>query len=82
MLLCDGPRSAKSIEEDSKSAGHSWTTVRRAKHALGIESDKQEMQGPWVWQLPAKALNGSEDAHAPEMSTFEEDEHLRGKDGT
>ena len=82
VVLANGPCAVKNIEGDAKNANHAWATIRRAKQALGITTKKQGMEGPWVWQLPAKALNGSEDAHATQMSTFEENEHLRGKDET
>ena len=68
------------LDEAATKAGHTWATVRRAKAALGITSEKQGMQGPWVWQLPAKMLTDSEDAHPTDVSPFEENEHLREPD--
>jgi putative DNA primase/helicase len=40
------------LEEEAKSAGISWATIRRAKDALGIKSQKSGADGPWMWKLP------------------------------
>jgi hypothetical protein len=79
-LLIDGPCTVSKIEEEAKNAAHAWATVRRAKRSLGLESKKQGLQGPWVWQLPAKMLTDPEDAHPTDVSTFGIDEHLRESD--
>ena len=79
-LLTDSPVPGAAVREAATKAGHTWATVRRAKTALGISSEKQSMKGPWVWQLPAKMLTDSEDAHPTDVSTFEENEHLREPD--
>ncbi len=79
-LLIDGPCTVSKIEEEAKNAAHAWATVRRAKRSLGLESKKQGLQGPWVWQLSAKMLTDPEDAHPTDVSTFGIDEHLRESD--
>ena len=79
-LLIDGPCTVSKIQEEAKNAAHSWATVRRAKRSLGLESKKQGLQGPWVWQLPTKMLTDPEDAHPTDVSTFGENEHLRAPD--
>lgn len=81
-LLADGPVSSKHIKGDAEGAGHSWQTIRRAQKALGIEAHKAGMKGPWLWQLPSKMLNSSEDAQAEAMNAFSVNEHLRQDTGT
>ena len=79
-LLADSSMPGTTVREAATKAGHAWATVRRAKTALGISSEKQGMKGPWVWQLPAKVLTDPEDAHPSEVSAFGENEHLRETD--
>ena len=81
-FLADSPVLGATVREAATKAGHAWATVRRAKTALGILSEKQGMKGRWVWRLPAKVLTDPEDAHSTQMNAFEEDEHLRDKDET
>jgi len=91
-LLFDGPLSMKAIKADAEGAGHSWSTIRRAKKALKIEAKKQGMKDGWVWVLPeeididgsinallqnAKMPNNAEDAQQNMVGTFGKSEHLR-----
>ena len=85
-LLTDGPVLAKKVRGEAEDAGHSWATIRRAMEALGVESEKDGMKGPWRWRLLPKMLNDEhlrrcsrdpEDAHSDMVSTFGGNEHLR-----
>lgn len=85
-LLADGPVPAKKGRSEAEDAGHSWATIRRAMKALGVESEKDGMRGPWRWRLPPKVLNiehlrrcstDPEDAHSKKVSTLGGSEHLR-----
>ena len=91
-LLSDGPMPVNAIRADANGAGYSWTTIRRAKKALGIKPSKEGMKGGWIWQMPgreatkailenAKMLKNPEDAQQKEVSTFGEIEHLRDESG-
>ncbi len=40
-LLAHGPVSSKQIRAEAEGAGYSWTTIKRAKKALGIEAVKR-----------------------------------------
>jgi putative DNA primase/helicase len=51
-MLRDGPMPQAEIEDAAKGHGHSWATVRRAKKALGIRSEKAGVTGGWLWSLP------------------------------
>jgi putative DNA primase/helicase len=91
-LLEDEPLPAKTIKADADGAGYSWATIRRAKKALGIEPVKVGMKAGWVWRMPrldvpkgmlenAKMLKNPEDAQQKEVSTFDENDHLRNNPG-
>lgn len=75
--LADGPVSAKAIERDAHGNGLAWATVRRAKAALGVGSEKSGMERGWQWKLAPKMLKNAEDAQAQDVSTFGKNEHLR-----
>lgn len=91
-LLMDGPQPTKTIKADADGAGYSWTTIRRAQKALGIDAVKEGMKGGWVWRMPgqeagkailenAKMLKNSEDAQQKETSAFGKIERLQNDDG-
>ena len=51
-LVC-GPVSPKQLKARAPNDGHSWITVRRAKHKLGVISRKEGGTGVgWTWRLP------------------------------
>jgi hypothetical protein len=76
-FLSTGPMPSKRVRVEAEGAGHSWATIRRAQKALGVEAAKEGMTGPWLWRLPPKMLNTTEDAQPQGVSTFGPDEHLR-----
>jgi hypothetical protein len=49
--LADGAMAVTKLRKESKSAGLSWATVRRAQGKLHIKPQKQG-KGPWTWALP------------------------------
>jgi hypothetical protein len=53
-LLSDGPQPAKHVEHEARAAGVAERTLKRAKSALGIRS--QKVGGVWQW-LPGKGAN-------------------------
>ena len=55
-----GPVLAREVQADAKSAGHSWSTVRRAKDVIGVQVNRDGFGkgGAWRWSLPTT------DAHA------------------
>ncbi|HQR44590.1 MAG TPA: AAA family ATPase [Thermoanaerobaculia bacterium] len=86
-LLGSGPVPTPNVQAESKKAGHSWATVRRAKDRMGIKVEKHGMAGGWAWRLPTEGAHGVstfEDAHEPskvltliERASSGEGEHLR-----
>jgi len=53
-LLKDAPLPVNRIKVDADGAGYSWSTIRRAQSAIGIEASKEKgsMTGVWKWHLP------------------------------
>ena len=51
-VLSRGPVSRQVIEKEGKDQGIKWTTIRRACELLGIQKNKDGMQGGWFWSLP------------------------------
>jgi RecA-family ATPase len=78
-LLAKGPLKAPDVLRQAKDAGHSDSTIRRAKKELGIVVSKQGMHSGWAWQLPKMATE-SEDVHTKTVSTFESVDYLRDKE--
>lgn len=50
--LCHGPVSSKDLQSRAREAGHSWSTIKRAKKDLGVEAKKNGMRGGWEWYHP------------------------------
>jgi putative DNA primase/helicase len=50
--LYHGPVSSKDLQTRAREAGHSWSTVKRAKKELGVEAKKNGMRGGWEWYHP------------------------------
>jgi putative DNA primase/helicase len=83
-LLEPGPVATDEIRAESKAAGLTWSTVRRAKDAIGARSRKTGFEDSrWFWALPDPRLveDAHEGAHTTlhpvDVSTFGKGEHLR-----
>jgi hypothetical protein len=81
-ILADGPVPAKDAEREARSAGLSEATIRRARKAAGIRSERVGgigRAGGWQWSLGAKALtetlrrSPSEIEHLSRLSSGEGD---------
>jgi AAA domain-containing protein len=58
--LKDSPVWSNQVKKDAREAGISEMTLKRAKSALGVRSEK-EADGTWSWRLPeSKGLKGSQ----------------------
>jgi putative DNA primase/helicase len=58
-ILADGPLPAREAEREARSAGLTEATIRRARKAVGIRSERVGglgKAGAWQWSLSAKAL--------------------------
>ena len=56
-LLVDGPKASDEVKHEAKSAGISSSTLKRAKVALGVQSERSQdgfggAKGHWEWVLP------------------------------
>ncbi len=64
--LADGPVAAEQVKKDARAAGVSERTLKRAKRALGVGSDKAS-DGSWYW-VPLD--NEPEGGHSPAAGTL------------
>ena len=73
-FLNDGPRNAKEVKQEARSAGVSTRTLYRAKSALGIMSRKSGIgEGQhWQWELPKVATESLKIATSQSLATFEQ----------
>ena len=72
--LKDGPVWAKQVYKDAKDAGVAEITLRRAKTALHVKSERCGTEG-WAWRLPEK-----EEDHRPpggRADRHDQDDHLQ-----
>lgn len=51
-ILADGPVPQAEVTEKADEQGIATRTLKRAKEALDVESEKQGLDGPWLWRLP------------------------------
>jgi putative DNA primase/helicase len=71
-LLKDGPIITSEMQTEARSAGFSWSTIRRVANDLGVESFKSGFgrSGKWSWRLPAK--NSQPSYHTDNVSILGE----------
>ena len=58
--LADGRVAAELVKKDARSAGVSERTLKRAKRALGVVSEK-EADGTWSWVPPHEDAEGGQE---------------------
>jgi len=61
--LMGEPIAPDNLRKMAAVAGHSWSTVRRAKSDMGVESKKCGFKGGWLWYHPDDLPVSDEDAH-------------------
>ena len=71
--LAAGAVSANEVLRQAKRAGISEKTLKRAKKAMRVRSEKSQFGGGWLWRL------GDEEGQEIYMALFEEFGPLRGK---
>jgi hypothetical protein len=62
------PMSAKQVKKDAEEADIAWRTLKRAKQALGVRSEK-ESDGSWTWSLPSEKAEGGQTSVAGTLGT-------------
>ena len=77
-VLAEGPIQAKEMQTLAREAGHSWSTIKRAKKEASVASTKQEFSGKWVWEIPTKGLTQHEGAQSNTVSPLGVGEPLGG----
>lgn len=86
--LGNGPKLARDVLTESKAAGFSERTIKRAKSALPIDTRKEAFSGGWVWALrdDEGCHNRPEECHTPDVGTLgakpDESRENRPKDAT
>lgn len=79
-LLETGPMRTDAIKIEAKEAGITWSTIRRAKDAIGAKATRRGYgeDGGWFWMLPEPVpVKDAHESLQPEhMSTFEAGERL------
>ena len=50
--LAPGAQPANEVKRKAEQTGIGPGSLKRAKRSLGVESTKQGMDGPWLWELP------------------------------
>jgi putative DNA primase/helicase len=53
-LLATGPMAATEVQKAASDAGISSKSLRSAREAMGINTDKTGMKGGWMWSLPSR----------------------------
>jgi hypothetical protein len=76
-ILRKKPLPASEVQRLAKLEDYSNVTIRRAADCLNIVKNKQGMDGGWLWSLPTESHEDAQDGHSDQMSTFEDDDHLR-----
>jgi hypothetical protein len=66
--LAEGPVAAERVKKDARGAGVSERTLKRAKRALGVRSEK-EGDGSWSWVLPEGESQGGQAPTAGPLGT-------------
>lgn len=79
-LLADGPVAASEVKARAKAAGHAWKTVKRAKERLCIVSQKEGMNGGWIWFLPRRDPKTPEGSQQNLLGPFDRVGPLRADD--
>jgi hypothetical protein len=74
-ILADGPLPQRDVERQADAAGLSWATVKRAKKAVGVRTERRGVEGErgagrWYWSINCssqtiKGLRGSTENLSP-----------------
>lgn len=67
--LEDGPMTARQVKKNARDADVSERTLKRAKQALGVKSEK-ENDGSWTWSLPLKEAKGGQPSTVGPVGTL------------
>jgi putative DNA primase/helicase len=75
--LEDGPMGAKQVKKNAREADVSERTLKRAKQALRVKSEK-ESDGSWTWSLPIPETQGSQPSNLGPLGTVGPLAHASG----
>jgi len=79
--LSAGATAQREIKRDAAREGFSWATLRRAKDALGVITEKSGYQGPSQWRLKDAHPKGAQPHTPTTVSTFGQPPENRGFNG-
>lgn len=79
-MLEAGPIRTEEVKAEAKAAGLTWSTIRRAKDAIGAKAVRQGYgeDGGWFWKLPdpVPVKDAHVTLHPENVSAFDEGERL------
>lgn len=79
--LADGPVPVKKLQGLARDAAQNWSTIKRAKKDLRIETHKGGMDAGWTWQMPEEDQKSPKGITTKAWSSSENVGPLREDDG-
>lgn len=71
LTAASGEAAAADVIKAATRDGIAKTTLHRARQRAGVTSAKAAMSGGWVWSLPRRIHEGSEDSRSPRLEPSE-----------
>jgi len=81
-VLAPGRMKATDVLRQARQDGHSERTLRRARRAVGVVSEREGFgaAGVWYWRLPIDGQNASAEADSATLGNYGESLTRQGKD--
>ncbi len=79
--LSHGPVLTNDLQSRSRSAGHAWRTVRRAKDQIGVKARRTGVGGKWQWWHPDDVHQGGQVTPSQNVGQVGHVGHVNGQGG-